>query len=91
MASKVSTVHVILSGFLVVLFGAAGAVAQAVDRSKTLDGFGESRRGDVPEGTAEHDDAKRPTRPSRTAWPGWPAARTPTARSAAGPTAATSR
>ena len=29
------------------------AVGQTVDRSKTLDGFGESRRGDVPEGTAE--------------------------------------
>ena len=27
--------------------------ARPVDRSKTLDGFGESRRGDVPEGTAE--------------------------------------
>ena len=33
--------------------GALGAAAraQAVDRSKTLEGFGESRRGDVPEGT----------------------------------------
>jgi hypothetical protein len=52
MVSRLSTVHVILSGFLVVLACATGAVAQTADRSKTLDGFGESRRGDVPEDTA---------------------------------------
>jgi hypothetical protein len=52
MVSKVSTVHVVVFGFLVVLSSATGLVAQEVDRSKTLDGFGESRRGDVPEDTA---------------------------------------
>jgi Squalene-hopene cyclase C-terminal domain len=51
MGFKVSTVHVVLSGFLIVLIAATGAVAQPVDRSKTIDGFGESRRGDVPEDT----------------------------------------
>ncbi len=40
---------ILLSGVL----PAGRAVAQPVDRSKALDGFGESRRGDVPEGTIE--------------------------------------
>jgi hypothetical protein len=53
MASKSSTVRVILPAFLIVLCWAGSVRAQPVDRSKTLDGFGESRRGDVPEGTAE--------------------------------------
>ena len=39
--------------FFVGVVRCRAAVAQTVDRSKTLDGFGESRRGDIPEGTAE--------------------------------------
>jgi hypothetical protein len=42
----------VLSGCLIVCFGSASSGAQEVDRSKTIDGFGESRRGDVPEDTA---------------------------------------
>src|SRR2546427_744395 len=53
MVSKVSAVHVVLSGCLIVLFGGAGALAQAVERSKTLDGFGESRRGGVVDARAD--------------------------------------
>ncbi len=53
MASRACTVRLILSAFLVVLSSSGGANAQPADRSKTLDGFGESRRGDIPAGTAE--------------------------------------
>ena len=53
MACRASTVSLIMAAFLVVLCGGRGVFAQSADRSKTLDGFGESRRGDVPEGTAE--------------------------------------
>src|SRR5262245_18603818 len=51
MVSKAATARLTLSGFLIVLFGVVSVDAQPVDRSKTLDGFGESRRGDVPEDT----------------------------------------
>ena len=53
MASNVTTIRAVVPVFLIVALAAAGALGQTVDRSKTLDGFGESRRGDVPEGTAE--------------------------------------
>ena len=53
MASNVSTYRAVVPAFLIVVLTAGGAIAQTVERSKTLDGFGESRRGDIPEGTAE--------------------------------------
>ncbi len=35
------------------MFRGGGVVAQTADQSKAIDGFGEARRGDVPEGAAE--------------------------------------
>ena len=52
-ATRTSAVRVVMLILLLGVLPAGGAVAQTVDRSKTLDGFGESRRGDVPEGTIE--------------------------------------
>jgi len=42
-----------LLAFLVVLCGSVAARSQAPDRAKAVEGFDESRRGDVPEGTLE--------------------------------------
>jgi hypothetical protein len=53
MASRVRAVRAVALFFLIVGSHAGPAVAQTVDRSKAIDGFGESRRGDVPEGTSE--------------------------------------
>ncbi len=35
------------------IFAGGSAAAQTADRPKAIDGFGEARRGDIPEGTAE--------------------------------------
>jgi hypothetical protein len=51
-----SRAHGPACGWLVltlVLFGGGPVWSQAPDQSKTVEGFGESRRGDVPEGTLE--------------------------------------
>jgi hypothetical protein len=53
MVSNTNAARAVVLSFLIGVLTAGTAAAQTVDRSKTLDGFGESRRGDVPEGTAE--------------------------------------
>ncbi len=45
--------RVIAAILLAGIFGDRGAAAQTADRPKAIDGFGEARRGDIPEGTAE--------------------------------------
>ncbi len=44
---------VVVPILVVGMFTGGAAVAQTAEQSKAIDGFGESRRGDIPEGTAE--------------------------------------
>ena len=53
MATRTRPVRVVMLILLSGVLPAGRAVAQTVDRSKAVDGFGEARRGDVPEGTVE--------------------------------------
>jgi hypothetical protein len=44
---------VVVPILVVGMYTGGAAVAQTADQSKAIDGFGEARRGDIPEGTAE--------------------------------------
>ena len=74
----------VASAFVAGFAGGAAAQEPAREQDKSVEGFGEARRGDVPEGTARDDDRRDRQGDQEGPWPGSLAARIPTGRSAAG-------